>query len=163
MRASQLKPTFCDQAVKPEGGALHSVQRAGVKPTNKSLHFCAGVYVGCSYQDYTDVVLAVTAKLAPQAVVGSGASFMVGRLSYAFGLTGAEGFSNASPAMSQTPLAQHAAPGLRYHNLAVACRALRLDRYGVLIIAGGHPPGALGTQCLCACGILSCFATRVLH
>ena len=50
----------------------------------------AGVYVGCSYQDYTDVVLAVTAKLAPQAVVGSGASFMVGRLSYAFGLTGTD-------------------------------------------------------------------------
>ena len=49
---------------------------------------CTGVYVGCSYQDYTDVVLAVTAKLAPQVVVGSGASFMVGRLSYAFGLTG---------------------------------------------------------------------------
>lgn len=47
-----------------------------------------GVYVGCSYQDYTDVVLAATSKLAPQAIVGSGASFMVGRLSYAFGLTG---------------------------------------------------------------------------
>jgi acyl transferase domain-containing protein len=56
--------------------------------TAEDLGLFAGVYVGCSYQDYTDVVLAVTAKLAPQAVVGSGASFMVGRLSYAFGMTG---------------------------------------------------------------------------
>lgn len=38
--------------------------------------------------DYTDVVLASAAKLAPSAIIGSGASFMVGRLSYTFGLTG---------------------------------------------------------------------------
>ena len=44
--------------------------------------------MGCMYADYQDVILAVAAKLPPQAVVGSGASFMVGRLSYSFGFTG---------------------------------------------------------------------------
>ena len=48
----------------------------------------AGMYVGCMYQEYADVQVAAARKLAPQAVVGSGLSFMVGRLSYTFGLTG---------------------------------------------------------------------------
>ena len=48
----------------------------------------AGMYVGCMYQEYTDVMVAAAGKLPPQAVVGSGLSFMVGRLSYTFGLTG---------------------------------------------------------------------------
>lgn len=34
------------------------------------------------------MVISVSRKLAPQAVVGSGLSFMVGRLSYTFGMTG---------------------------------------------------------------------------
>ena len=46
------------------------------------------MYVGCMYQEYTDVMVAAAGKLPPQAVVGSGLSFMVGRLSYTFGLTG---------------------------------------------------------------------------
>lgn len=48
----------------------------------------AGVYVGCMYQEYTDVVINTSQKLPPQAVVGSGLSFMVGRVSYTYGLTG---------------------------------------------------------------------------
>ena len=48
----------------------------------------AGVFVGCMYQEYTDVVVNASSKLPPQAVVGSGLSFMVGRVSYTFGLTG---------------------------------------------------------------------------
>lgn len=48
----------------------------------------AGVYVGCMYSDYVDVVVAAASWLAPSAVTGSGASFMVGRLSYTFGMTG---------------------------------------------------------------------------
>ena len=46
------------------------------------------MYVGCMYQEYTDIMVASSNKLPPQAVVGSGLSFMVGRLSYTFGLTG---------------------------------------------------------------------------
>ena len=34
------------------------------------------------------MVVQATGKLMPQAVLGSGLSFMVGRLSYTFGLTG---------------------------------------------------------------------------
>lgn len=44
--------------------------------------------MGCMYQEYTDVVVNASGKLPPQAVVGSGLSFMVGRVSYTFGLTG---------------------------------------------------------------------------
>ena len=48
----------------------------------------AGVYVGCMYQEYIDVQVGVSARLAPQAVAGSGLSFMVGRLSYTFNFSG---------------------------------------------------------------------------
>ena len=46
------------------------------------------MYIGCMYQEYPNVIISATEKLAPQAVAGSGLSFMVGRLSYTFGLTG---------------------------------------------------------------------------
>ena len=48
----------------------------------------AGVFVGCMYQEYMDVQVAAAGKVAPQAVVGSGLSFMVGRLSYTFDFSG---------------------------------------------------------------------------
>lgn len=48
----------------------------------------AGVYVGCMYQEYMDVQVNATSRVAPQAVVGSGLSFMVGRLSYTFNFSG---------------------------------------------------------------------------
>ena len=48
----------------------------------------AGMYVGCMYQEYADLQVAAARKLPPQAVIGSGLSFMVGRMSYTFGLTG---------------------------------------------------------------------------
>ena len=48
----------------------------------------AGVYVGCMYQEYIDVQVGASARLAPQAVAGSGLSFMVGRLSYTFNFSG---------------------------------------------------------------------------
>ena len=51
-------------------------------------HARTGMYVGCMYQEYADLQVAAARKLLPQAVVGSGLSFMVGRLSYTFGLTG---------------------------------------------------------------------------
>ncbi len=40
------------------------------------------------YQEYLDVQVSATSKVAPQAVVGSGLSFMVGRLSYTFNFSG---------------------------------------------------------------------------
>lgn len=47
-----------------------------------------GVFSGSMYSEYTDVILVGGAKLPPQAVVGSGLSFMVGRIAYTFGFTG---------------------------------------------------------------------------
>ncbi len=50
--------------------------------------FDAGMYVGCMHQEYTNVLTSAYQKLSPQAIVGSGLSFMVGRLSYTFGFSG---------------------------------------------------------------------------
>ena len=48
----------------------------------------AGVYAGCMYTEYPSVILSGGHKLPPQAVVGSGLSYLVGRTSYIFGFTG---------------------------------------------------------------------------
>ena len=48
----------------------------------------AGMYVGCMHQEYTSIMTTAYQKLSPQAIVGSGLSFMVGRLSYTFGFSG---------------------------------------------------------------------------
>ena len=48
----------------------------------------AGVYVGCMYHEWLDVMVAAGMALAPRSFVGNGAAYMVGRLSYSFGLTG---------------------------------------------------------------------------
>ena len=50
-----------------------------------------GVFVGCMYHEWIDVIVEGTRKLPPQAVVGSGLPYMVGRISYTFGFTGAQG------------------------------------------------------------------------
>ncbi len=47
-----------------------------------------GVYVGCMYHEWLDVMVAAGMALAPRSFVGNGAAYMVGRLSYTFGLTG---------------------------------------------------------------------------
>ena len=47
-----------------------------------------GTYVGCMYQEYMSVMTAAVSKPSAQAVVGSGLSFMVGRLSYTYGPSG---------------------------------------------------------------------------
>lgn len=52
------------------------------------MSLCAGVYVGCMYHEWLTVMTAYGMKLAGRSVVGNGASFMVGRLSHTFGLTG---------------------------------------------------------------------------
>ena len=49
---------------------------------------CAGVYIGCMYHEYIDVQVAAGAQLPPQAFIGNGPPYMVGRLSYVYGLTG---------------------------------------------------------------------------
>ena len=48
----------------------------------------AGVYVGCMYHEWVDVMVAHGMELKPVCLTGNGASFMVGRLSYTFGLQG---------------------------------------------------------------------------
>ena len=46
----------------------------------------AGVYVGCMYQEYTDVLAAAGGKLSAATATGNSLSFLVGRVSYTFAL-----------------------------------------------------------------------------
>lgn len=48
----------------------------------------AGVYVGCMYHEYVDVLAGSGSPMPPQAFIGSGAPYMVGRLSYTFDFSG---------------------------------------------------------------------------
>lgn len=52
------------------------------------LNCCAGVYVGCMYHEYIDLMVGTGNALPPQAFIGNGPPYMVGRLSYTFGFTG---------------------------------------------------------------------------
>lgn len=47
-----------------------------------------GVYAGCMYQEYLGMLSHLGGKFPPQAIVGSGNSYLVGRLSFTFGLNG---------------------------------------------------------------------------
>ena len=49
---------------------------------------CIGVYVGCMYHEWLSVLSAHGCQLSQRSFIGNGASFMVGRLSYTFGLQG---------------------------------------------------------------------------
>ena len=47
-----------------------------------------GVYIGCMYHEYMDVQARAGSKPPSQAFVGNGPPYMVGRISYTFGLDG---------------------------------------------------------------------------
>jgi acyl transferase domain-containing protein len=50
--------------------------------------FGAGVYVGCMHAENADLVASASIGLPPQAIMGSGSSFMVGRVGFVFGFEG---------------------------------------------------------------------------
>jgi acyl transferase domain-containing protein len=47
-----------------------------------------GVYVGCMYQEYTQLQYNLGYKISPGIATGNGISYLVGRVSYTFGLNG---------------------------------------------------------------------------
>ena len=47
-----------------------------------------GVYVGCMYQEYMMLQHGLGLAVTPSVVTGNGISYLVGRVSYTFGLTG---------------------------------------------------------------------------
>ncbi len=47
-----------------------------------------GVYVGCMFREYIDIMTDLGDKLSTHALIGNGDAFMVGRLSYTFGFGG---------------------------------------------------------------------------
>jgi Beta-ketoacyl synthase, N-terminal domain/Phosphopantetheine attachment site len=63
---------------------------AGVDGLTNTVLGSTGVYVGCMYTEYLDSVLGPLgiADRASQAIVGHGLSFLVGRVSFTFGLQG---------------------------------------------------------------------------
>jgi acyl transferase domain-containing protein len=48
----------------------------------------AGMYCGCMYTEYNTLILSLGQSLPAQAVIGSGLSYLTGRMSYIFGCTG---------------------------------------------------------------------------
>ena len=47
-----------------------------------------GVYVGCMYQEFTQLQYNLGYKISPGIATGNGISYLVGRVSYTFGLQG---------------------------------------------------------------------------
>ena len=81
----------------------------------------AGVYVGCMYHEYIDVMSASGYTLPPQAFIGNGPPYMVGRLSYIFGLTGP--CVSTDTACSSSLVATHLAARAIVHNEVHAATA----------------------------------------
>lgn len=48
----------------------------------------AGVYIGCMFQEYPSVLAAADSKLSAASATGNSLSFLAGRVSFSFGLTG---------------------------------------------------------------------------
>ena len=67
--------------------------------------------MGCMYQEYMDVQVAAHGRVLPQAVIGTGLSFMVGRLSFTFGLSGPS--VSTDTACSSSLVATHLAHKVR--------------------------------------------------
>ena len=107
-----------------------------------------GVYVGCMNHEWLNVMVAHGTKLVPRAFVGNGAAYMVGRLSYTFGLTGQHPLCLLLCAMSRQ--FHRACCLLRVCHickdtavcLLLVCRTMCVHRHGVLLLSCGHPPGA---------------------
>lgn len=86
---------------RSEAATIDPQQRLLLEETTKSWWLAAscgvvsmsgsswtGVFGGCMYSEYTDVIVGGSGKLPPQAVVGCGLPYLVGRLSYTFNFTG---------------------------------------------------------------------------
>jgi len=78
------------------------------------------------HQEYLDVQAAAHGRLPPQAVAGSGLSFMVGRLSFTFGLTGPS--VSTDTACSSSLVAVHLAHKARRRLLSAPGRRSCLTR-----------------------------------
>ena len=72
------------------------------------------------YHEWLDVMVAAGMALAPRSFVGNGAAYMVGRLSYTFGLTGP--CVSTDTACSSSLIAAHLAH--KGSSKFVACRLL---------------------------------------
>ena len=81
---------------------------------------CAGVYVGCMYHEYLDVMVQNGTQPPSQAFVGNGAPYLVGRLSYGFGWTGpcVSTDTACSSSLVAVHLAQKVSPRWPYMGLA---------------------------------------------
>jgi Beta-ketoacyl synthase, N-terminal domain len=117
---------------------------SGSSPSSAAAASLTGVYVGCMNHEWLTVMVAHGTKLAPRAFVGNGAAYMVGRLSYTFGLTG--GWLLETSSMIATTVVSLV---FQLVNVPVAecltppsvCRTVRVDRHGLLILACGNAPG----------------------
>ena len=82
----QAGPGMAEAAIAAAADKHQSPGGSG--PSSAAAAGLTGVYVGCMNHEWLNVMVAHGTKLAPRAFVGNGAAYMVGRLSYTFGLTG---------------------------------------------------------------------------
>jgi acyl transferase domain-containing protein len=69
---------------------LQAASFAFSNPDTLQLPHAAGVYVGCMYSEYTQLQYNLGYKICPGLVTGNGISYLVGRISYTFGLQGGD-------------------------------------------------------------------------
>ena len=71
-----------------------------------------GVYVGCMYQEFTQLQYNLGYKISPGIATGNGISYLVGRVSYTFGLQGP--CVSTDTACSSSLVAAHMAHKVRF-------------------------------------------------
>ena len=84
----QAGPGMAEAAAAAVADRTHAA--SGTNASSAAAASLTGVYVGCMNHEWLNVMVAHGTKLVPRAFVGNGAAYMVGRLSYTFGLTGGQ-------------------------------------------------------------------------
>ena len=74
--------------IDPQQRLLLEIIFNGVLTRESPIKRSSGVYVGCMYQEYTQICIAAGFDLIANLITGNGLSYLVGRISYTFNLTG---------------------------------------------------------------------------
>ena len=80
------------QAMDPQSRVLLEQAHLALADAGASLGSLTGtgtgVYAGCMYQEFTQLQYNLGYRISPGIATGNGISYLVGRVSYTFGLTG---------------------------------------------------------------------------
>ena len=80
------------EATDPQSRVLLEIAYTALQPASLTRQNLAtartAVYIGCMYQEYTQLQYNSGHRITPAIALGSGISYLVGRVSYTFGLMG---------------------------------------------------------------------------